>query len=93
MIGLIIKLVTLAIRLAYYAVWVYVILSWIGRSYPKLWNLYCILAKYIEPLLNPIQKLLMPVTYKIGIDFSPYVLAVLVNAIGKIIIELLSIFL
>jgi len=82
------KILSLAIRLAYYAVWAYVILSWVGRTNPKLWNFYCKLSRYIEPVLGPIRKLLMPLTYKIGLDFSPYVLALAINFIGNILIRI-----
>lgn len=85
----IISLVSLAFRIANLAVWAYVILSWIVQPYTKLYEVYRILARYIEPVLAPIRKLISPLTYKIGLDFSPYILVLLISWVGNFVIRLL----
>ena len=88
---LLIIILRLAIKLVNAAVWAYVILSWIipmNRS-QQLVNIYMTLAKYIEPFLAPIRKLMAPLTYRMRIDFSPYVLVLLVSWIGNILSRLI----
>ena len=60
------------------ALWGYCILSWVAMANPNLYKLYQTLSRYVEPVLKPFQKLLMPLTMNIGIDFSPMLLAIVV---------------
>lgn len=75
----------LAMRIINYAIWAYVILSWFVRPYTQLWNFYRKLSQFIEPALEPIRRLLQPLTSRIGLDFSPYVLALLVSFIYRLL--------
>ena len=58
--------------------WGYCILSWVAMANPNLYRLYQSLSKYVEPVLRPFQKILMPLTMRIGVDFSPMLLAIVV---------------
>lgn len=86
-----ISLVSLAFRVANLAVWAYVILSWIVTPYTKLYDIYRKLGSVIEPILSPIRKLISPLTYRIGLDFSPYLLALLISWVGNFVIRALYI--
>ena len=86
---LIIIVLSLAVRLVNAAVWIYVILSWFVRTSPGLVNFYVTLAKFIEPVLAPIRKLMMPLTYRIGLDFSPYVLVLIISFISRFLTRII----
>lgn len=87
--ALIIIVLSLAVRLVNAAVWIYVILSWFVRTSPGLVNFYMTLAKFIEPVLAPIRKLMMPLTYRIGLDFSPYVLVLIISFISRFLTRII----
>ena len=76
-------------KIANYAVWAYVILSWFYRSNETLYKIYSILAKYIEPIIRPIRKIMMPITMKIGLDFSPYVLCLVLSFVQRLLYNIL----
>ena len=89
---LIITLLGLVYRVVDLAVWAYVILSWFANASPKLYKIYCLLAKYLEPVLRPIRKLLAPITYRIGLDFSAYALILALGAVYRLLVNILYIF-
>ena len=62
----------------------YAVLSWVASPYHPV---RMALARFIEPLLRPIQRLLPPIR---GIDLSPLILIVLVYFFGSLLIYLLS---
>lgn len=70
-----------------YALWIYVILSWFAQGNAGLYNIYCKLGAFVEPLLSPVRRAMEPVTYRIGLDFSPIVLAVLMSVLYRVIIS------
>lgn len=76
---------SLFFRLFDYALWIYVILSWFARSNRTLWTIYCKLGEFIEPLLTPVRRLMEPITYKIGLDFSPIILAMIMSLLYSVI--------
>lgn len=76
--GLIMKVIN-------WAIWGYVILSWFARPYSQLWNIYSKLSQLMEPALAPFRKLLQPLTYRTGLDFSPYLLALCVSFIYRLL--------
>ena len=82
---LIIIFLSLAVKLVNAAVWAYVILSWFVRTSPGLVNIYMTLARFIEPVLAPIRRLMEPLTYRIGLDFSPYVLVLIISFVSRFI--------
>ena len=63
---------------------IYVILSFIMAPYHPV---RVALGRVIEPLLQPIRKILPPLG---GFDFSPLVLIVLVQLLGMILTSLLT---
>ena len=86
---LVLSAIGLVFRLFNYAIWAYVILSWFANTNQNLYRFYRKLAEFFEPLLYPIRKLLMPLTYKIHVDFSPYVLAILASCVYRFIYRIL----
>ncbi len=62
---------------------VYVVLSFVMAPYHPV---RVALSRIIEPLLQPIRRILPPLR---GIDFSPLVLIILVQLIGMILSNLL----
>lgn len=90
---LLITAVSLFFRLFNYALWIYVILSWFARGNAGLYNIYCKLGEFVEPLLSPVRRAMEPVTYKIGLDFSPIVLAMLMSFAYSVIVRSLYMFL
>ena len=82
---LLLSLLSYALRIVNIGIWAYVILSWFANANDTVYKIYSFLATIIEPVLAPIRKLLMPITYKIGLDFSPYVLALAASAVYRIV--------
>ena len=76
-------------RIMNIVVLVYVLLSWVAGMNPTLAKAYYFLAGILEPLLKPIRKLMWPVTRKIGLDFSPYILIVAMGLIYRILASLI----
>jgi len=73
------------------AIWIYVISSWLVNVHPTIWKINRFLSQIIEPLLKPVRKLLYPITMKIGLDFSPYVLAIAVSWVLNLVYKLIYI--
>jgi len=86
---LLLSLLRTAFKLADLAIWAYVILSWVARSNPKLWDIYRELSRIIEPILAPIRKITQPIAYKTGLDFAPYLLAILLSAAYRLVANLI----
>lgn len=70
--------------------WGYCILSWIAMANPNLYKIYQALSRYVEPVLKPFQKMLMPITMKIGVDFSPMILAIVVPYIFRMLAVIIA---
>lgn len=85
---IILSILGLAYKVVDWALWAYVILSWFAGASAKLYNIYRTLAKYMEPLLSPVRKLIRPLTYKIGVDFSPYVFLLLLQFVYRFLARL-----
>lgn len=62
-----------------------VLLSWLVHSTQNITvhQIYRFTGQFVDPLLQPIRKLLNPMSRNIGIDFSPIVLIVLLNILNK----------
>ena len=69
------------------AVVVDAILSWVPVG-ENIYKIRQVLGKIINPVMNPVRKLISPVTYKIGIDFSPIVAILLIDAVATILLKL-----
>ncbi len=57
---------------------------------PNLYKIYQALSRYVEPVLKPFQKMLMPITMKIGVDFSPMILAIVVPYIFRMLAVIIA---
>lgn len=75
---LLLIIISFLMRIFGIVLWGYCILSWVAMVNPNLYKLYQTLSKYVEPVLRPFQKILMPITMRIGVDFSPMLLAIVV---------------
>lgn len=86
---LILRLLSLAMKIIDTALWVYVISSWLVNVHPTIWKINRFLGGFFEPFLAPIRKLLFPITRKIGLDFSVYVLAILLSWLMNIAYDII----
>lgn len=82
---LLLLLISFLMKIFGVALWGYCILSWVAMANPNLYRIYQALSKYIEPILKPFQKILMPITMRTGIDFSPMLLAIVVPYIFRML--------
>lgn len=64
-----------------------VLLSWVvfGTQNSIVRRIYVITSQIVDPLLQPIRKLLHPLTGNMGIDFSPIVLIVLLHILHALL--------
>jgi YggT family protein len=70
------RLVSLALWFYLVAIFVYVILSWVGsRQYSTVG---AVLGQLVDPLLNPARRLLPPIA---GLDLAPLVVLIVIQAI------------
>ncbi len=62
-----------------------VLLSWIvfGTQNLTVRRIYVMTGQIVDPVLQPIRKLLYPMTRNMGIDFSPIVLIVLLQILNS----------
>ena len=91
MVTLILSILNLAVRVLNWALWIYVILSWFPPRSMTLFRVRDFLAQFIEPLLSPIRNLMAPLTYRIGLDFSPYVLILLISFVYRLLARIIMI--
>ena len=75
------------IRLFYLVLIVNVFLSWFVHSTPNMAvrNAYLWTSRIVDPLLDPIRRLLRPYASGMPFDISPLVLMMLLNFLGRII--------
>lgn len=66
-----------------------VLLSWIvfGTQNITIRRIYLMTGQLVDPVLQPIQKLLYPMTRNMGIDFSPIVLIVLLHILNSLLLS------
>jgi len=81
--------VSILARILNLALWGYVILSWFANASDALYKIYSFLGEIIEPILKPFRKLLYPITMKIGLDFSPYLLALAISFVTTYLLRLI----
>lgn len=70
------RLAMLVLRLYFFAILIYVILSWVGRDLNN--PVVRLLAAVVEPLLAPVRRVLPSVG---GLDLSPLVVLLLLQAL------------
>jgi YggT family protein len=78
-----VSLINLLVTILSFLVFGYVIVSWVLSPYHPVRET---LDRIVEPLLMPIRRLL---PYIGGLDFSPFVLLILIQLIGRLIIILI----
>jgi len=79
----IVEIIILLINILTIIVIVDVVLTWVLDPYHPLRQT---LDRIVEPLLLPIRRVL---PYMGGLDFSPFVLLLLIQLIGRLLISLL----
>ena len=79
-----ISTINLLVNLATLIILVHVLFSWILPPYHQA---RVLLDRLMEPVLNPIRRLLPAMG---GFDFSPLILMVAVQIVGNLLISLLS---
>lgn len=84
MINLLILFISALFQLLFWLVFITVILSYFMNPYHPVRRA---LDSFVEPMLAPIRRILPPIG---GLDFSPFVLLLLLQLLGNIIIRLLS---
>lgn len=83
------SLITVAFDLYYLIVLIRVIGSWVPPRPGQLgWaKLFSFCYRLTEPLLRPLRTVLFPVTGRLGIDFSPLVLWILLDVVRNIVVR------
>ena len=87
MIEYLIRIIDFLARILSLLVIVYVILSYFMSPYHSI---RLTLAKIVEPLLSPLRRLIPTVQ---GIDFSPFVLILIIQLVEILLVRLLRAFL
>jgi YggT family protein len=65
-------------------VFIYILSTWV---FPPYHSFRRSLASLVEPMLNPIRRIIPPVGM---FDFSPFILLVLVQVVAMVLIQFLS---
>lgn len=81
--GLIITFINVTVRVLTLLVFVYSLLSFFLSPYHPVQR---VLAQIVEPMLTPIRKRIPAVS---GIDLSPFILMILLQVLGSILVALL----
>ena len=84
----ILGLVRHGIQLYSFLILASVILSWLtygGADHPSMHRAQQFLHAVTDPYLGPIRQALMPITMRIGLDFSPLAGIFLLNFISKML--------
>ena len=68
-------------------VFVNVILSWIIHSSRSMTirQIYWMTNRLVDPVLQPIRRVIGPMTHGFGIDISPIILLVLLQVLGNML--------
>lgn len=75
------SVLTHALDVFFYAILLYVILSWVGKGQQTA--LQEVLSILSEPLLNPVRKLIPPIS---GFDLSPILVMIVLKAVALFLI-------
>lgn len=82
-IGAISELLTLAIVID-------AILSWVPFN-DTLYKIRQFLGVFINPVMNPVRKLISPLTFKIGIDISPIIALILIDVAASVLSKIVAV--
>ena len=75
------------IRLYSLIVFVNVILSWVIHNSHNMTvrRVYWTTNQLVDPVLDPIRRVMRPITQNIRLDFSPFVLLILLEKISQML--------
>ncbi len=66
------------------------VMSWFRGSFgPKTWKIYNVLRKITEPAVKPFRKLIWRFSPGMGIDFSPVVAILVIEAAARILARII----
>lgn len=82
---IIILIIFALLRLFYLAVIVDALLSWYPKYDERIYNIRRVLQKFTDPVMEPIRKLIRPLTERIGIDISPIIAIFAVEIVRSIV--------
>ena len=88
--GLLITVITFAYRILNLLLWAYCILSWVAMANPRLYDIYMKLDNFMRPIMAPFRKICAPLTYRIGIDFSPLILVLAFDFVIRFVMTLVT---
>ncbi len=86
---LLLSVLRLIYQLLDFAILAYVLLSWFVRPGTKLAEVYMFLARILEPVMGPIRRIMQPLTYRIRLDFSPWVTMILLSFVYRLLSRLI----
>ena len=81
-----IEIILWAIRIFYYGLIGYCILSFV--PIPQVEPVKRVFDGIYKPILDPISKLLYPIQKNLGLDFSPILLILLLNFISSSLVRM-----
>lgn len=63
------------------------IMSWFAAGFsPGIMKVYMTLRQLTAPVLMPFRKLLQPISYKMGIDFSPVAAVFALQIVARVLV-------
>lgn len=74
------------------AVVVDAILSWIPFN-ENVYKIRQVLGKITSPVMEPVRKLISPLTFRIGIDISPIIAILLIDVVTTVLIGIVAVLL
>ena len=65
------------------------VMSWfVGSASPGVRKFYFTLCSLTAPVLMPFRKLLQPLTFRMGIDFSPVAAIFVIQIISRVLVNI-----
>ncbi|MBQ3053330.1 MAG: YggT family protein [Clostridia bacterium] len=89
MISILIIIISYGVKLLSWAIVADAILSWIPSYNETVYRIRCVLQKITYPIMEPVRRLISPLTMRIGIDLSPIVGIFALELIANIFIRIL----
>lgn len=66
------------------------ILSWLPFN-ESIYKTRQLLSVFISPVMNPVRKLIRPLTFKIGIDISPIIAILLIDVAETVLCKIVAV--
>lgn len=86
---LLIRLITTVGKLLTLAIVIDALLSWVPGYNDTVYKIRTVLQKITSPIMNPVRKLMYPVTRRIMIDFSPVIAIMLIEFVQAFLVTLI----